>query len=250
MTSDSDWPEAKWTSRQRAWMEARRRLDIRYRHQWRLAEWKKRQQRVGEWVSFADIADWCARKPGSVGRDEDLRVQAGSDLLQAVEGGEFNRAGRLCVAYIPPWHSVCREPIRFRLDIGQVRWPIRVNDLAYFWAPRDLCARWFAARPDMAPMPGLMTTAPQAPRTVAAAPAAASPAAPPLKKAGSSTLQKSVEEYIAREYSEGRQPTLSGLYQVWDHDGHYAPRGELRAEFVKRLGRELRRGRPKKIRNY
>lgn len=166
------WPD-QWTPAHHWYMRAEEISYTRHRQQARLAFWRDRQRQSCEWICLADIADWCAMGSTSLARDEERRIQASADLLQAVRRGEFNRRGRLCVAYIPPWHFVCPDPIRFRLDVSLIRWPVPVEFLAYLWAPRDLCAQWFAARPNTTPMPGLTVTPEASPAACLAAPAAA-----------------------------------------------------------------------------
>jgi hypothetical protein len=241
-----DWPvpipESEWTPWQREVMRGVGISYTRQKQQAHLAGWAKRQRQAREWICFADIADWCARRPGSVARDEHLRVQAGSDLLQAVQGGEFNRAGRLCVAYIPPWDFACPEPIRFRLDIGRVRWPMRVDDLAYLWAPANLCARWFAARPDIAPMPGLMTAA------LAARPSVASPATgtSPPGKVSAITIRNFVATYVTKVQGQQGNPTQVGLLKTWKAASYRGHRAELIAALRDKV--EPQRGRPPRTR--
>ncbi len=128
--SKSDWPvavpQSEWTPFQRCWMHAFEISNTRQNQQARLAGWTHRQRRTRQWIALGEIADWCARMPGSVARDEGHRAQAWHDLAQSIIAGEFNRrtkigSGWLSVAFVPPWHFSCPEPIRFRLrasDLG------------------------------------------------------------------------------------------------------------------------------------
>jgi hypothetical protein len=140
------WPESKWTPFQQQWMRSEEIGRIRQLQQVRLMKWTDRQQGAREWICLADVADWCARRPGSIARDEQQRAQAGTDLLRAILDGEFNRDGRLCVAHVPPYHFICPEPIKVRLEMVKLSSPIPIESLAYLWAPRDLCAMWLAGR--------------------------------------------------------------------------------------------------------
>jgi hypothetical protein len=140
------WPESKWTPFQRQWMHNEEIGRIRQLQQVRLLGWADRQRRTREWICFADVADWCARQPGRVARDEEQRAQAGTDLLRAIVGGEFNRDGRLCVAYVPPYHFICPEPIKVRFETSKLCSPVPIESLACLWAPRDLSAKWLMAR--------------------------------------------------------------------------------------------------------
>jgi hypothetical protein len=145
---------ATWTRWQREQMDAWRRRHDRDRHEYRIAEWVARQELSREWVSFADIADWCARKPGGVKRDGDRRAQAFRDLGQSVITGEFSRAGRWYVVRPPDGPTPLSEPLRLRVTLAWLRrWPafhggmtIPDQELARWWVPRDLSTAWFERR--------------------------------------------------------------------------------------------------------
>jgi hypothetical protein len=146
---------ATWTPFQRE-----RRRHVRDRHEREVAEWVARQQLSQQWVSFAEIADWCAREPGGTKRDEDRRCRAYRDLARAIMAGEFDRAGRWCVVRPPDGHTSIAEPLRFRVTLARLRkWPtyrggmtVSDQELARWWAPRRLCAAWFRAR-EISPPP-------------------------------------------------------------------------------------------------
>lgn len=179
---DPDWPvpvpESEWTPFQRAFMHADKIGGIRLNQQARLLQWAKRQRRVGGWISFNEIADWCARVPGGVARDEGRRAQAWNDLAQSIVAGEFARRtkaswSRLCIAYVPPQRMISPEPVHFRLrasDLGN-------GALRYCWAPQAIWRRWFAARSDIMPPPWLPHEESPAAPQVAGEQAAAEPSA-------------------------------------------------------------------------
>jgi hypothetical protein len=153
---------ATWTPCQREQMDIWRRRHNRNHHECRIAEWVARQQVSYDWVNFAEIADWCAREPGGVRRDEDRRAQAFRDLSRSVTAGEFSRAGRWCVVRPPEGATPLSEPLRLRVTLAWLRkWPafhggmtIPDRELARWWVPRDLCAAWFERR-QIAPLPWL-----------------------------------------------------------------------------------------------
>jgi hypothetical protein len=108
-------------------------------------------------ISFAALADWLAREPGHIERDEARRMQALVDLRDSIGLGEFGRPDKPCVAYLPdiiPADRRGRFPLR--LTVGQIEMMRAWNaDLgADLWAPRTLCARWLQARA-LAPPPWL-----------------------------------------------------------------------------------------------
>jgi hypothetical protein len=63
-------PEKDWTPAQREQMRGWERLWSRDRQWLRVGNWKSRQIRTHDWVSLDAIADWCARKPGDIERDD------------------------------------------------------------------------------------------------------------------------------------------------------------------------------------
>lgn len=101
----------------------------------------------GRLMSFREVADLCARKPGSVARDEDLRQQTLQDIAKSIARGEFGPPMRPLVVYLPEivpsnwpkgWWSR-------RLTAYQIHhlWELIGTDL---WAPRSLCAQWLGDR--------------------------------------------------------------------------------------------------------
>jgi hypothetical protein len=106
---------------------------------------RARFPQIVEWldlIPFDEIADWCARKPGSVERHEELRNQAYRDLKQSILRGEFGPVQKPTIAYLPRI-PLADYPGRLtlRLTGGQL---LVLGDLAVtdLWAPRRLCIRW------------------------------------------------------------------------------------------------------------
>jgi hypothetical protein len=162
-------PEKDWTPWQRAVMCGWERRWTRDRHERRIAEWIERQQQAHDWICFADIADWCARRPGDIERDWRRRMEAYYELQESILQGEFHERGHLRVIYLallaPLPHTV-----KIRLDAEQFRKWLRPGTvlkqvLELCWAPRGLCADWFKARHIDAP-PWLAATPTQAERAL------------------------------------------------------------------------------------
>lgn len=65
------------------------RLERRSRRLRQIRRFRECQRLRRRWLSFEEIADWCAREPGSVRRTEGLRAQAYADLRDAMLAGEF-----------------------------------------------------------------------------------------------------------------------------------------------------------------
>lgn len=119
--------------------------------QYRRVRLFERVARRFDLVQFRQIADWCAKEPGSVRRHEDLRTQAFRDLGDAAIRGEFGPR-LFCMPYRVPTYRpfwIRRTPVQVETmrDHGHDETP----DL---WAARELCARWLRAR-DIPPPPWL-----------------------------------------------------------------------------------------------
>jgi hypothetical protein len=140
-------PRTDWKPFQREVMRGWERLWTRDDHWLRIEKWKIRQQHTPDWVCLAQIADWCARRPGDIERDHRRRVQAYSDLQQSIMLGEFGEGSRLKVVYLEPQPPSLRDRVRLRLHTGYFRTE-KVLDhvLDLCWAPRELCLRWLVAR--------------------------------------------------------------------------------------------------------
>lgn len=96
-------------------------------------------------VAFAALADWLARIPSNVERNERRRAQALDDLRDAVLRGEFGPPAKPEVAYLPdivPVDRLGRFPLRPRNgQVGEMRfWGSDMTP--ELWAPRKLCLRW------------------------------------------------------------------------------------------------------------
>ena len=103
------------------------------------------------WLSFEEIADWCAREPGSVRRTEGLRAQAYADLRDAMLAGEFGHGAGSRVLYFHPDPGAIEERLRLApaglrtwLDFYGADDPlITTQILSRCWLPHDLCRQWF-----------------------------------------------------------------------------------------------------------
>jgi hypothetical protein len=114
-------PRTDWKPFQREVMRGWERLWTRDDHWLRIEKWKIRQQHTPDWVCLAQIADWCARRPGDIERDHRRRVQAYSDLQQSIMLGEFGEGSRLKVVYLEPQPPSLRDRVRLRLHTGYSR---------------------------------------------------------------------------------------------------------------------------------
>lgn len=241
---DESWPvplpESDWTPGQRAAMDWHRRLNVRYAHQARIVTWKNRQRKSHQWVNLGEVADWCARKAGSVARDEGQRAQALTDLANSIEFGEFSRNGRLQIAYLPDSVPHLR-----------VRWPsagMQPGALPLCWAPAALCHRWFAARGIPLP-PWLAEAAIVEP--VRPAPAVRPAAAPPTEAARSvPAVKPTVKRDASRawaawlaERGPDNQPTRKEAEKWATDNGHSLDQGRKLHQSL-----ELPLGRRKKSR--
>jgi hypothetical protein len=102
-------------------------------------------------LSFEEIADWCARVPGTVRRDEALLGQAYTDLRDAMLAGAFGHGARSLVIYFHPDQERVNKRLRFSpedlqtwLDCYGVDNPLITGEiLSRCWLPRGLCRNWF-----------------------------------------------------------------------------------------------------------
>jgi hypothetical protein len=103
-------------------------------------------RRSGEWISFAEIAEWCARERGSIEVDEKLREVAYEQLGNSVSAGEFGSGRRSRVLFLHPRSTYAK--------MTQERWESMPSPgvagrqvyLPYCWIPAPLAATWFDAR--------------------------------------------------------------------------------------------------------
>ena len=151
-------PEKDWTPIQREIMTGWKRLWTRDRQWQQIGSWKNVQQHTRDWICLAEVADWCARRPGDIERDPSRRAQAYSDLGHSIILGEFNKGGRLNVMYLPPQQPHLLHPMKLRLDVDRLLAHQRhalecLLDLC--WAPRELCLRWLLVR-QIVPPPWLV----------------------------------------------------------------------------------------------
>jgi hypothetical protein len=113
----------------------------------RIERFAERQRRDREWINFGEIADWCAREPGSIMPDESLRALALDTLAKDLLAGEFDENGRsqalLLQPYSPKKARMTREYLSdvIESDIDQERG--RSDFLPFCWARREMIARWF-----------------------------------------------------------------------------------------------------------
>jgi hypothetical protein len=113
----------------------------------RIERWMERMRRSREWISFADIADWCAREKGSIRADDNLKAGAYRALGESVMSGEFEERGRSRVVYqaalLVPSHPV---RIRMTRELYEACPEPKRDNLAWCWVPRDLACRWLEGK--------------------------------------------------------------------------------------------------------
>jgi hypothetical protein len=204
--------EKDWTPIQREMMTGWNRLWTRDRQWLQVGRWRIVQQHMRDWICLAQIADWCARRPGDIERDPSRRAQAYSDLGQSIILGEFNRGGRLKVVYLPPQQPNLLHPMKLRLNADRLL-AHQGHALDYLldlcWAPRDLCLRWLLVR-QIVPPPWLVAEPIRvilAPKYEASIPAAAS--APLPSRASEERIHAAIDFVYAS--ATGKPPNLKQL---------------------------------------
>lgn len=113
-----------------------------------------RQERRRQWVSFAEIADWCARESGSILPAEPLRASAYGALGAALRQGVFERGGSPLALLLCPGLAPERVGRRWMIGIAALgdEAYIAENYLALCWLPLDLARAWLQ-RQRIAPPP-------------------------------------------------------------------------------------------------
>jgi hypothetical protein len=217
-----------------------------HRMRLRRARWFAYVSRRFDMESFAALADWCAREPGSVDRNEGRRIQALRDLQEGVVLGEFGPPQKPSVAYLPhivPTDRIGRFPLRLTaFQIGYFR--DYGHDLAGdLWAPREVCMNWLSARQIAPPLWLTRPPTASAPRSTTATPQPAQ-----TRKSSASMVQDFVAKFVNTEERQGRQPTQVKLQRAWIDTGHHGRRKDLRDALAQIAGKP-KRGRPQQLRN-
>jgi hypothetical protein len=131
-------PETR-ESRRRAWIK----------------RFTERQRRLCQWISFPDLADWCARLTTTAGGIEQARARdlAFELLTDSILKGEFEREGRSKILFlhsrITGFGSIsCRlereafeRQFRYATAMTPAT-PLPLEMLARCWLPRELARRW------------------------------------------------------------------------------------------------------------
>ena len=124
----------------------------RVAEQWRLARFERilrRLRQTREWISFADVADFCACESGLIEPDQARRGRAYDHLADALIKGEFDdEGGRTRVLLLYPGSRKMRLTWRWladaiELDLDGARGR---ELLAHSWAPREAMARFLERR--------------------------------------------------------------------------------------------------------
>jgi hypothetical protein len=166
-------------------------------------------------VCFAELADWLARSPGRLGRDEDRRDESLTELRDDTLAGAFGPIDKLWVVNLTDAGQAAAK-FPFRLSAGQVRWFTErgIEFAAVLWIPRSLAVRWFDARGfNLAPWFAAPSKIME-PRSAKAAPPSESesalmtPAAAPRHKKLGPKLRATIEALDAI-YNDGIPPTLT-----------------------------------------
>ncbi len=144
----------------------------------RRARWFEYVRRRFDMVALSMVADWCAREPGGVVRNEGAREQAYQDLYQSILEGEFGPGEWPAVAHMPtpvPTYS----PFYLRRGLFHIQsfWREGYNPLVDLWAPRPAVVEWFTRRGIGLP-PALRLAAPIPPPATPAAAVTRPPADP------------------------------------------------------------------------
>jgi hypothetical protein len=120
-----------------------------------LAEFAARQERRRRWVSFAEIADWCASESGRIIPDPALRGMTFVALGASLAAGAFERSGGSAVLLLCPGLAPACVGRRWMAGIAALGNDddIAEHYLALCWLPLDHACAWLR-RKRIAPPPG------------------------------------------------------------------------------------------------
>jgi hypothetical protein len=118
--------------------------------QWRIGRierFKERQRDTGEWINFAEIAEWCSKEDQSIVPSEQKRAAAFDTLTSDLLAGEFEENGRSRVLYLHPAVARARMGREWLKDVIDYNWDGNNGRSAYLthcWMPRRLFDHWLA----------------------------------------------------------------------------------------------------------
>jgi hypothetical protein len=209
---------------------------------WLIREAERTPLHLRPWFRVSEIADACARIPGSVELDQAKHARALELLRKAILAGEFDDArGRSKVANLHP--STAAE-LRFARDGAAIA---DFRGLAeHLWIRRADCKAWFERNQLEFPMrwlPAVDAAADQ--KTPAAGTVEEFPSPVESKRFN----KKGAKEFVARhcedEEKAGRRPTQDGARKAALEAGYVGSRRWIDPAF-KELKGHLKRGRPQK----
>ena len=145
----------------------------RQRRAQRIAHFAEEQRKSRDWISFREIADWCARRESKFVPDEADRLGAYDLLRDDLLTGEFQEEGKSHVLYLHPdltvpmtTETVPRQarrmtPETLRAAI-EMHPPgiIRSEYLECLWIPYRSLNRWLVKH-DLPPSPSIFNPAPK-----------------------------------------------------------------------------------------
>jgi hypothetical protein len=195
------------------------------------------------WFRVSEIADACARIPGSVDLDPAKRALTLELLRQAIHRGEFDDARKR--SKVANLHPSPAAELRFARDSAAIA--DYFPELAeHLWIRRADCKAWFERNKIPFPMrwlPAVEAAAGQKPP--AAEIVAELPGATKSNPLSKKSAKEFVERYCEDTEKAGRIPTQDGARKAALDAGHVGSRRRTDLAF-KELKGHLKRGRPRK----
>jgi hypothetical protein len=116
--------------------------------QWRevrIKRFTEHQRCVGEWINFADIAEWCSREDSSILPNEQKRVAAFETLQRDLLAGEFEENGRSQVLFLHPAVAKARMTRSSLIEAAEYNYDGKHGRsyAAHCWIRREMAERWF-----------------------------------------------------------------------------------------------------------
>jgi hypothetical protein len=120
----------------------------KWRRKW-IAKFAARQRFARRWISFVDLADWCARSTTAASLDDEAKAQevAYQRLADSVRKGEFDRGGRSKILYLDTVVMRCRlTREQFEIAFVSTATPpapsLPLTVLNCCWVSCDLARKW------------------------------------------------------------------------------------------------------------
>jgi len=221
-------PPEQWTTWQRERMTDWYRDERRKRWAPCIERWEEYQLDARRWIRLSNIAEELSRPPGDALPDDNRRGRAYVELLNALDGGEFQRAdGRSGALLLHRFGAMLRmnsDALR-RMRETHSHQTFVDEYLGHTWIPVAMAHAFFAQRGQKFPPllePGQQSSA--------------------KRNAGKPRIAEAVQRYLA----EDSCPSQSGAVEYVKRKFPGATRARIRQAYAQAIPARRTRGRPSK----